>query len=37
MTEDEARRAASNPHDFDLMMRGVLDRLSVADGEGLPF
>jgi twitching motility protein PilT len=37
VTEDEARRAASNPHDFDLMMRGVLDRLSVGDGEGLPF
>jgi len=37
VTEDEARRAATNPHDFDLQMRGVLDRLSLGDNEGLPF
>ena len=37
VAEEEARRAASNPHDFDLQMRGVLDRLSLGDGEGLPF
>jgi twitching motility protein PilT len=39
VSEDEARRAATNPHDFDLQMRGVLDRLSLGDrdNEGLPF
>ena len=37
VAEDEARRSATNPHDFDLMMRGVLDRLSVGEAEGLPF
>jgi Tfp pilus assembly ATPase PilU len=39
VSEDEARRAATNPHDFDLRMRGVLDRLSLGDNEneGLPF
>ena len=37
--EEEARRAATNPHDFDLQLRGVLDRLSSmqAESEGLPF
>jgi twitching motility protein PilT len=37
--EEEARRTATNPHDFDLQLRGVLDRLSSmqADSEGLPF
>jgi twitching motility protein PilT len=37
--EDEARRTATNPHDFDLQLRGVLDRLSSmqAESEGLPF
>jgi twitching motility protein PilT len=37
VAEDEARRAATNPHDFDLRMRGVLDRMSIGDTEGLPF
>ena len=37
VAEDEARRAATNPHDFDLQMRGVLDRMSLGDTEGLPF
>jgi twitching motility protein PilT len=39
VTEDEARRAATNPHDFDLQLRGVLDRQSSMSGgsEGLPF
>jgi twitching motility protein PilT len=26
VTEDDARRTATNPHDFDLQLRGVLDR-----------
>jgi twitching motility protein PilT len=37
VSEEEARRSATNPHDFDLMMRGVLDRIPAGDGEGLPF
>ena len=40
VTEDDARRAATNPHDFDLQLRGVLDRLSSMSGgadTGLPF
>ena len=40
VTEDDARRAATNPHDFDLQLRGVLDRLSSMSGgaeSGLPF
>ena len=38
VSEDDARRAATNPHDFDLKLRGVLDRLSsVPESEGLPF
>jgi twitching motility protein PilT len=39
VSEDDARRAATNPHDFDLQLRGVLDRLSSMSGgaEGLPF
>jgi twitching motility protein PilT len=37
VAEDEARRAATNPHDFDLQMGGVLDRLPVGESEGLPF
>ncbi len=32
VTEDDARRAATNPHDFDLQLRGVLDRLSSMSG-----
>jgi Tfp pilus assembly ATPase PilU len=37
VAEEEARRAATNPHDFDLQMGGVLDRLPVGESEGLPF
>ena len=38
VSEDDARRAATNPHDFDLKLRGVLDRLSsMPESEGLPF
>jgi twitching motility protein PilT len=40
VTEDDARRSATNPHDFDLQLRGVLDRLSSMSGgaeNGLPF
>jgi Tfp pilus assembly ATPase PilU len=38
VTEEDARRAATNPHDFDLQMGGVLDRLSAGGSEGgLPF
>jgi twitching motility protein PilT len=38
VSEDDARRAATNPHDFDLQLRGVLDRLSsMPESEGLPF
>jgi twitching motility protein PilT len=40
VSEEDARRAATNPHDFDLQIRGVLDRLSTmssTSGEGLPF
>ena len=36
VAEDEARRAATNPHDFDLQMGGVLDRLSASNAEGSP-
>jgi twitching motility protein PilT len=38
--EDEARRVATNPHDFDLQLAGVLDRRSAYGHEqttGLPF
>jgi twitching motility protein PilT len=38
--EAEARRTATNPHDFDLRLRGVLDRgsaLPADDIAGLPF
>ncbi len=38
--EAEARRTATNPHDFDLQLRGVLDRgsaLSADEIAGLPF
>ncbi len=38
VTEDEARRAATNPHDFALQMGGVLDRMPAGGAEGgLPF
>lgn len=40
VSEDDARRSATNPHDFDLQLRGVLDRLSSMSGgaeSGLPF
>jgi twitching motility protein PilT len=38
--EAEARRTATNPHDFDLRLRGVLDRGSALPSDeiaGLPF
>ena len=37
--EDDARRTSTSPHDFDLQLRGVLDRLSAVpdEGSGLPF
>ena len=38
--EAEARRTATNPHDFDLRLRGVLDRASALPADeiaGLPF
>ena len=28
VAEDEARRASTNPHDFDLALMGVMDRRS---------
>jgi len=37
VSQDEARRAATNPHDFDLQMGGALDRLPVGSPGGLPF
>jgi twitching motility protein PilT len=39
VTEDDARRTATNPHDFDLQLRGVLERASSIPGieGGLPF
>jgi twitching motility protein PilT len=38
VTEDDARRTATSPHDFDLQLRGVLDRHAAFDQEaGLPF
>jgi twitching motility protein PilT len=39
VTEDDARRTATNPHDFDLQLRGVLDRHAPAAQveNGLPY
>ena len=39
VTEDDARRTATSPHDFDLQLRGVLDRLTAVpdDDRGLAF
>jgi len=39
VNEDDARRTSTSPHDFDLQLRGVLDRLSAVPDEasGLPF
>jgi twitching motility protein PilT len=39
VNEDDARRTSTSPHDFDLQLRGVLDRLSAVpdEGTGLPF
>jgi twitching motility protein PilT len=37
---DDARRASTNPHDFDLALAGVMDRhasAGTADSSGLPF
>jgi twitching motility protein PilT len=35
---EEARRIATNPHDFDLQLAGVLDRRSAfSESSGLPF
>jgi twitching motility protein PilT len=37
--ESEARRTATNPHDFDLQLRGVLERTTALTDEtaGMPF
>ncbi len=37
--ESEARRTATNPHDFDLQLRGVLERTTALADEtaGMPF
>jgi twitching motility protein PilT len=40
VTVDDARRASTNPHDFDLALAGVMDRhasAGTADSSGLPF
>jgi twitching motility protein PilT len=41
VSPDDARRAATNPHDFDLALRGGLERRVAFDeaaiGDGLPF
>jgi twitching motility protein PilT len=40
VAEDEARRIATNPHDFDLQLAGVLDRRSAygqQEPTGLPY
>jgi twitching motility protein PilT len=40
VTVDDARRASTNPHDFDLALAGVMDRhasAGSADSSGLPF
>ena len=41
VSPDEARRAATNPHDFDLALHGSLERRAAFDeaaaGDGLPF
>ena len=34
VSEDEARRTATSPHDFDLLLHGVLDRHSAFDLDG---
>ena len=38
VTETDARRTASSPHDFDLQLHGALDRHAVVDAAGgLPY
>jgi twitching motility protein PilT len=40
VTVGDARRASTNPHDFDLALAGVMDRhasAGTADSSGLPF